>query len=296
VEARPPQAKWPTDLDVPGTDYPDLVVSMDPVVQATIGREALNHIIEKGGKAARKAEKWEQEVESAKAIVVVLGNGEILRLLSIVVLRVEDGQGHLFAQVGMWDGVAIKPGCYLPNIKQERGELVGEAADRLLNERLAPLRGKLAFSGFTRETIESRDVGIHTKYEQCICSAMLIEGEKLDVARAVRKSKFEQVPVERSRSESSSHHSKDKGEVPSAPDPATQRLLDSLLSVAVFAIAIGHEAAGLYAWLPQETLHALSAPAGEAAVAMWMSSMALPTEFLEDTLSDVESEVGLRGA
>eukprot|EP00972_Heterocapsa_arctica_P049698 7312236-Heterocapsa_arctica.AAC.1 len=48
LAAQPPQAPWPTDLEVPFTDFEDLVLAMTKDVQAIIGKTSLD--VMAGGK------------------------------------------------------------------------------------------------------------------------------------------------------------------------------------------------------------------------------------------------------
>mmetsp|Transcript_6973 Transcript_6973/g.19731 ORF Transcript_6973/g.19731 Transcript_6973/m.19731 type:complete len:1033 (+) Transcript_6973:80-3178(+) len=295
LSAHPPQAPWPTDLEVPFTDYCDLVVSMNPQIQVMIGREALCALFEKGGKTAKKLEKLAQEVEASKSIVVALDGGSIIRVASLVVLRVEDAFGRIFVQVGKWDGKKIKGTCQLPGVKQERDELVSQTADRLFDTRLMPFSGKLDFHGFTRENTESmsKEFGVQTRYIRSICTAKLRENESFQ-APVCKRAGFD-AEVTQAFSDRRSEEVEDGGNVDNL-DEKSQRLLMGVQSTQVFAIFSKDGRAALYAWLKQDTINALTGSGGDKVLSLWMARLALPRECTDEfTCDDIAIETAAGG-
>eukprot|EP00429_Kryptoperidinium_foliaceum_P095690 CAMPEP_0176249624 /NCGR_PEP_ID=MMETSP0121_2-20121125/34073_1 /TAXON_ID=160619 /ORGANISM="Kryptoperidinium foliaceum, Strain CCMP 1326" /LENGTH=422 /DNA_ID=CAMNT_0017589329 /DNA_START=18 /DNA_END=1282 /DNA_ORIENTATION=- len=180
TSAFPPQAPWPTDLQVPFTDYCDLVVSMPKSVQLTIGREALSQLPQHRG--AKAMDKLREEVESSKSIVVVTGDGAITRVVSLVVLRATTCDDHVFMQIGKYEGVEVKNTFQLPGVKREADELVSDTLARMFRTRLSLLSGKIEFVGTQRENMEkeSKEYGVQTRYMRSICSARLRTNVELD--------------------------------------------------------------------------------------------------------------------
>lgn len=87
---------------MPFTDYLDLVVSMPAPVRTLIGLTALQD--PSARRAGRAIDKLREEVEGSRSTVLVTGAGAVVRVVSLVVLRVEDGAGRIFTQLGRWDG------------------------------------------------------------------------------------------------------------------------------------------------------------------------------------------------
>ena len=44
IAAVPPKAPWPNDIEVPFTDFGEMVMSMDPDLQALLGMDALRQL------------------------------------------------------------------------------------------------------------------------------------------------------------------------------------------------------------------------------------------------------------
>jgi hypothetical protein len=193
VSSKPPSAPWPNDLQVPFTDYGDLVVSMTKPVQEAIGlqallqAEAMAHRTWQLGRAPNTLEKLRGEVMTGKSTVVVNGQGEIERVVSVVALRIQQGDYCLedqplqLVEIGRWNGTRIVPTCQLPGGKQERDELVGDAARRLMDSLLEPIVNRVKLVNMKRqvEWKESKEYGVRTKYLRTVCVATL-EGD-LDV-------------------------------------------------------------------------------------------------------------------
>lgn len=264
--ACPPHAPWPTDLEVPFTDYCDLVVSMAKQVQVAIGREAVSQM--SAQRYGRATEQLKAEVDASKSIVVVTGAGSIIRVVSLVVLRAVQPDGRIFMQVGKWDNSEVKSALQLPGAKQEAEELVSETLERMFSTKLTLLQDKLEFLGTARENEEkeSKEFGVQTRYLRAICSARLLPDAKLDapVCEAKDWESFDNMD------EVVTHRA-------TAVGSSLRQVLRILQGSDVFAVPTGKQTGNLYAWLPPERLSTLSTTNGEKILRSWLSGLFLPT-------------------
>jgi len=259
-------------LAVPFTDFCDLVVSMRSEVQLTIGREAVHYL--STSRAARSIDKLREEVESLKSIVLVTGEGAVIRAVSLVVLRAEDDCGRVFMQVGKWEaGAQMKGDLQLPGAKQDADELVGETLERMFATKVSLLQGKLHFTGTTREMHEkvSKDFGVQTRYSRSICSARLLPGCELSAPLCGRT-------VQQDMRVSMS---------------AAARVCRSLDGADIFAVRADDESGRLYSWLPPEAVAKLTAHGGDKMLLAWLSEYSLPifperAEGVHNMVVDVE--------
>lgn len=181
ISAKPPDAPWPDDLQVPFTEYSDIVVSMTADIQVRIGLHALEHATsqveawswDRGRSVRKKVEKLRGEILQGKSTVMMNAQGQPERVVSVVALHVERKDGYVLVQLGRvrLEGSEAEPCCQLPGVKQEQGETCAEALRRILATKLAPLAGTLEQLRIERE-VEwklSREYGIQTKYLRTVC-------------------------------------------------------------------------------------------------------------------------------
>jgi len=301
VSAGPPHAPWPNDLEVPFTDYCDLVVSMLKEVQVTIGMHAVQSLLTKSGTRGKVMDKLIDEVRDGKSIVVVTGEGDIIRVVSLVALRAErDDDGFIFAQVAKWerDRGEIKAACQMPGFKQERDELVGEAFQRLFNTKLQILKNKVDITGTVRENSEkhSKEYGVHTRYIRSVCSARLACGVTIDapvcgvgVEKALSVNPG-RAGVARTSSANASRPSVFQRHVspsdtisdPANPaalgmDPADAEMLRSLQETPVIVTgSLTDSSRNLYAWLPPEAFASLNGGGKDHVLKAWVAMLRLP--------------------
>merc|ERR1712087_488057 len=95
VVAMPPHSAFPTDLHVPHTEAEDLM-SADHDLQ-------ILDLAVKHGSLSLSEEQRERllgEMADGRCCLQANDDGELLRVMSLVVLRVEDSEGRIFAQLG----------------------------------------------------------------------------------------------------------------------------------------------------------------------------------------------------
>jgi len=169
--AFPPHADWPTDLKVPHTEFPDIVMSMNSELQCAIGLDALMHVTWTHIWGLRHlpfpVDQLKEEVLEGRSIVVLDSRGEPERAVSVTALRIKHEDGvRMFVQLGTKDGSQIVARCELPGAKQEKEELPMQAVHRIIREKLNPMKGLLEIVGSELKTDqkESRRFRMRTKY------------------------------------------------------------------------------------------------------------------------------------
>jgi hypothetical protein len=166
--AKPPVAKWPDDLKVPGTGWADVVLAMELQSQVVIGLGAIDQDTNaKRKNSAASLDRLRSEVRLGKSAVMVSGDSELERVVSITAINLENHEGKFLVQLAKLQDGVLKPYCNLPGGKQLRGELVLESLERFLETflaPLAPLQLQVVDMEQTSRWQESRDLGIQTKY------------------------------------------------------------------------------------------------------------------------------------
>jgi hypothetical protein len=185
--AKPPTSVWPDDLQVPLTEWHDMVLAMTRDSQAVIGLDAL--------KQATLGRKWKKsmngltelgkEVEAGKSTVMLTAAGELERVTSLVAFKIFNSEGSLLIQIGKEESGRMKPSCQLPGGKQDRGELVTDTFERLLGSKLTKIADHVGVIKTERETVtkESKEFGVKTKYLRNIVHARLGGDVDLDDIR-----------------------------------------------------------------------------------------------------------------
>jgi len=181
VTATPPQTTWPTDTQVPFTDYGDLVQAMEEAHQVAIGVAAVEVAVHRPRQRlhGKTLSNLLHEVETGKSTVMLNKDGDLERVVSVVALSIVNKDRRVLVQVGKHTGQEVAIGCQLPGGKQERGELAADAAQRMLTMKLSAYVDYVQFVGITRQTELklSQEYGINTKYLRAVCNARLNDDE-----------------------------------------------------------------------------------------------------------------------
>ena len=127
---------WPNDLEVPFTDFGEMVMSMNADLQIALGLDALKqlrleaqtHFFARG---QSPLDALEQDVELGKSTVYMTGNGEIERVASVIAFRIERDDQRVFVQLGKMEEGRLVADCALPGKKQIGGELPLKSATRI---------------------------------------------------------------------------------------------------------------------------------------------------------------------
>lgn len=167
--ARPPHSDWPTDLYVPFSEFGDIVVSMNPANQLTIGLDALRHVpplhVWQRWGGSQVVVELEREVRKGQSTVVLDTNGEPERVVLVTRIRVEN-QGLVLAQVGKLEQCKVVCECLYPGMKQENHELVRACAKRIAHDKLGELARFVRTIGYERTVLtkESKTYQVRSTY------------------------------------------------------------------------------------------------------------------------------------
>jgi hypothetical protein len=178
--AQPPACNFPDDLDVPFTDYSEIVLGMPANLQVVIGLDAIQQlridkkigrfIMEGPGGRGVILDKLQQEVLSGRSTLLISAAGEVERVASVIAFRLENEYGEVLAQIAKYEDGQMAAACQLPGGKQERGELPVDTMHRLLQTKLEPLKDLVYIVGTSQEVTAkaSKDFNIRTKYMRTI--------------------------------------------------------------------------------------------------------------------------------
>jgi len=172
VAARPPHASWPTDLEVPFTEYSDLVVGMVQEVQVTISQLALEQMQPRRHTVAEHStlSNLSEEIRRGKSCLLVNADGDIERVASVVVVEIQNTCGQILVELGKREKCEpVNASCQLPGLKQEAGETLNSVLARLLS-RLYLEVDDVEVVSVEREVEwkESKEYGVRTKYTRVI--------------------------------------------------------------------------------------------------------------------------------
>jgi len=182
VAAKPPQAAWPTDLEVPFTECGDLVYMMTREMRTSIAVMATEAIQDRGvglgfrsGLTRQGADELISEVDEGKAVLVLNGAGETERVLGLVVLNLSRSDGRILAQLGTWAGERVSADCQLPAAKRLENETTLDTFQRLLSTKLPAFLNRVTLNNVEQQVTkkESKKFGINTKYLRRVCFASL---------------------------------------------------------------------------------------------------------------------------
>jgi len=274
---------FPSDLEVPCTDWEDMVLSMDSEVQRIISLAAVSRldrasmrasaqgpaVLTRGATAsfAYRHRELKDEILAGKSIVVVNSKGQPERIVSVVVAHLMREDGRFLAQLGKHESRGSSAACELPGLKRESSELVGDAWARLRTTKLGFVSGAIRVLRSERalSTRSSRQHRVTSRYLRHVlyCSA---EGG-FEAPSCTALSPFE-------CREESQEGSGSNGAV-RLPPHVLQRELGDLASREVFYFRYGSKGA-FYAWLSQREFESLGGPSGERAASVWLAALGRP--------------------
>lgn len=190
VTAGPPTSEYPTDLEVPFTDFGEIVASMEHNLQILIARDALQkwsdtpcaadafskfptYAMEQAhlelvtnvfhGRKVKEVDvvTMEREVSDGQAVVVLNGDGKVQRVVSLVAFEVtnEEVPGQVFVQLGTVQQEALVADCTLPGARLLRGETPMVAVNRIMETKLYGVQQNISIESLVRES-EYKDSGV----------------------------------------------------------------------------------------------------------------------------------------
>lgn len=180
ISAKPPDAAYPDDLQVPFTDYGEIILAMGPREQKLIGTMALERIEAKSwgwqGISVQAIKDLQKEVFSGICVLVENAEGGAERVVSFTGVRLQRADTRILLVLAKkrYDG-CLEPVGQLPGVKQMPAELPGEAVRRILGQQLRPFAKAAQLGGSRREDISemSSHYKITSMYIRLIYSATL---------------------------------------------------------------------------------------------------------------------------
>ncbi|CAK0824245.1 unnamed protein product [Prorocentrum cordatum] len=146
-----------------------MALSMSKDWQSLISLDALNQADHKHAwkrYQSSNRSKLTNEIMDGDSIIILDGDGELRRIVSLVAMRIYNEQGLLLIQMGKLKSGTMAPACQLPGGKQRQRELVMDTLQRLLETKMAPIARKVEALSIEREveTLQSKKFHIRTKY------------------------------------------------------------------------------------------------------------------------------------
>lgn len=277
VSAGSQGADFPTDLYVPSTDWDDMVLSMTSQVQSIISLAAAERL--EVGRTTRRTTisrsdniALREEITAGKSILILNAHGVPERIVSVVVLHISNGDGHVFAQVAKYEHGMATPTCELPGMKRENSELLGDALARLRSTKLSPLDNNLQVmrSECLTTTKRSKQHKVNTKYLRHVFHCSLLDDFEAPTCTAAAP--FEAGAFDRMFSKSSCTMG---SETTASVRSTGFAELGDLATREVFFFRYGTKGA-FYAWLSQHEFDHLSSPAGEHMASSWIRHIGHP--------------------
>jgi len=269
VGAVPPDNPFPSDIEVPCTDYTDIVTAMDVELQSIINEVAMQQLRSQWAPqrliGLSALDDLEEEVRSGRSWVLLNGNQEVERVIHLAAVHIEHENGTILVQVGKWDGAVMKPECVLPGSKLERGETPMQAVARIFRNKLGEAFAEvLEVTDVVRDVCwkESVSYGIRTKYVRTVQHSTLTRSQEHMPRMRLVYSPQQDMPTHRTLS-----------------DPVCRRRARSHMwhnSTAppeynLYKANGGEGRRGLYAWMDESDFEQYNTSAGQKLVALWLA-------------------------
>ena len=74
-------------------------------------------------------------------------DGDVERIVSIIVIHLSCQDGRVLAQLGTWGGTSVRASCRLPGKKLLEGEMPAQALARVLHDTFAPFVQSITCTG-----------------------------------------------------------------------------------------------------------------------------------------------------
>ncbi|CAE8686777.1 unnamed protein product [Polarella glacialis] len=198
--ARPPQAHWPTDLEVELATFEEIISSSRASVRRIVSMTGLECLRTQEAMVAtppflatkfgwggpKHLEELEQEVGEGRCILIANNEAVVERTVAVAALQVVNCRGFFLTQLGTWDSKGgLKAGCKLPGTKQNPGETPMEALKRVISKELQPLEDRIDLSSSSArlETVisHSEKYNLQSKYLRTVYTAQFAEAGNTDM-------------------------------------------------------------------------------------------------------------------
>lgn len=244
---------WPDDLEVPFTDYEEIIWSLPRTTRINIGAVTMHEMKRMWGWRRADLIDLGKEVSIGKSVIMIDSYGDVIRATTLALMRLVGEGGLVFAQVGKWrrdQSPNFEGSCELPGSKQQEGERPDATMKRFLRDSVSGLGNGLDFSKTDRDIAwksSAKYGGVRTKYIKTLFHATLRANFELPGRREVLLSRREVIPSARvpwkmpsSRNITSSRHPSRK---------TSERLCPT--EIFIFCEPL-KETARVFAWLYQE--------------------------------------------
>lgn len=176
---------WPSDVEVPLTDYGEIVLGMDQENQkfvATMVLEKLgtHYMLPWRGMSSVRMHELVNEVLAGQCVLVENEEGAAERVVAVTCMRIMRQTGEVLAVLAKRPRDSsgdFEPEGQLPGVKQDPGELPSQAGQRLFREQLRPFARAVNVHNLKREDMHEHSTRyrIKTKYIRVIYFASLDE-------------------------------------------------------------------------------------------------------------------------
>lgn len=189
--ATPPRA-YPTDLEIPGCSFGDILMGMPHRMQVTIGVDALRQASLNSTRRMQCAIRlMKAQLMDGVCVLFLNGSGELEHLVPVTVIRLERDDGCVLTQLGKLEDNERRPAVLLPGSKRALGETHSDAIHRILHTKLAALRDHLEVSMIERSSDKESHLeqGTRTTWHRTTFSAKLVSVYDLPIhkCRSVRR-------------------------------------------------------------------------------------------------------------
>lgn len=172
----------PNDLIVAFTTFDSILPALPAQCRQLIGAAAVS--------VAKQRRRWRtstsREVREGRCCLMVNWEGEVERIVSVIVLSLSNPDGRILVQLGEWIADAAQASCKLPGKKQEEGETPSQTIERLFQGALAPLAPYVTYTGAELEVMwkASLRMRVKTKYLRTVnCAELTCQAEALELTR-----------------------------------------------------------------------------------------------------------------
>jgi len=289
ASACPPYAPWPNDLEVPFTNFGDLVWAMDGEVARTISLAALENLRHQGlfslskhtSTSSMTEKALEDEVNEGRSTVVQDSSGKAVRIVSVVAVKVMRHE-KVLAQLGKFDADQHPvANCELPGGKRERTEMIEEAMQRIILTKLGPVKDVVEVEGMRLEIIEktSRKHDVHTRYLRTVCDARFTADQHFHWQHISLRDCG--LTNESWCSEGSGQFQDTLSSISSQSAGWTNRRvnLDRYMDAEVYVVRHGDKGT-FYAWLTNDEFRHFETVVGQKQLGRWLGGLKLPAEEL----------------
>lgn len=172
----------PNDLYVHSADYCEVVLALPAHCQVEIGKCALRTLSHTHSQALL------DEVLATKAVVILTGGGDVYRIKSIVVLKIEDERGpSVLAQIAKVKRKSVSPSVTLPACTCEKEESLNDCLERVLKSKFHFLDGKVDVDHTDHEVMEteSKEFSVRTRYYRTVVCCKLRYNQTLGLPAVI---------------------------------------------------------------------------------------------------------------